>query len=297
MERVLPSHHDSTDYKQSLVNDPQQTPQTRHLSTKLCSALSSLQATPPSTPLRSAKIAQRSVEGRRKRTRQTQARYRQKLQDKPKQLEVAIKQLKEQVQHLECERSQILGCISTTSSVWMAAVEYFRIFRRGCHAPQGTNIVDMDILKALIASDVAFSGGIGLDALVHHWGVFTQYFSDVGIRLKNLQQITNESVLATTTTTITMTEASITTAFPHLTSGMAGKSVAAKLKDERLVLHGSVRFHWDNTINRVISIQAHADMVTPLVQLLGNLKDASLVFTNALVNVECNLVVQGCFIV
>ncbi|ETP38818.1 hypothetical protein F442_13663, partial [Phytophthora nicotianae P10297] len=53
-----------------------------------------------------------AIESRRKRIRLTQARYRQKLLDKPKRLELAIQQLKEQTQHLEYECNQIVGGLS-----------------------------------------------------------------------------------------------------------------------------------------------------------------------------------------
>ncbi|KAI9990625.1 hypothetical protein PInf_018179 [Phytophthora infestans] len=51
-----------------------------------------------------------------------------------------------------------------------------------------------EFVVTLIASDVAFCGGIGLDALLQHWWVLTQYFPDVDIKLNNLQQITDDSV-------------------------------------------------------------------------------------------------------
>ncbi|KAF4135515.1 hypothetical protein GN958_ATG08664 [Phytophthora infestans] len=164
---------------------------------------------------------------RRKRIRLTQARYRQKLHDKPKQLKIVIQQLKEQTQHLQYEHNHLLSGASSQPSVWLAAVEYFRIFRRCCNAPRGTNIVDMDTLKTLIASDVAFCGGIGLDALLQHWWVLTQYFPDVDIKLNNLQQITDDSVLATTTTTFTISSASMANAFPHLINLAVGDRVAS----------------------------------------------------------------------
>ncbi|KAL3670619.1 hypothetical protein V7S43_003811 [Phytophthora oleae] len=248
---------------------------------------------PRKHPVNEEETDQEAIETRRKRIRINQARYRQKLQDKPKQLENCIQQLTEQVQHLKSERNQAVGGVAFQQTVWTAAVEYFRIFSQGWHAPVGTNIVAMDLLKTLISSDVAFSGGIGLDALVHNWRILTQYFPDIHVQLKNLKEISKDSVFATTTTTITLSSTAVRKAFPHLTNGRAGSRcfrIAERLEGQRLVLDGSMRFHWDNTIHRIVGVQAQTDLVSPFTQLLGNLEDVSLVFAYALVTPECNVV-------
>ncbi|ETL88555.1 hypothetical protein L917_12371 [Phytophthora nicotianae] len=329
MQRVIPPHRYSTSCNPNQANKAEQTAQNRDISIVCSrfTLSSNTQTTAASTSLCSDKIVPRfeillpnrerpavipithhtddrrrgyvspdevdeneaAIESRRKRIRLTQARYRQKLLDKPKRLELAIQQLKEQTQHLEYERNQIVGGLSSQKTVWIAAVEYLRIFQRGCKAPQGTNVVDMDILKALVASNVAFSGGIGLDVLIQHWRVLTQYFPDISIQLKSLHQITDESVVATTTTTITMSDASMKSAFPDLLNGTTASRIVTKLQGQRLELQGSVRLYWDNAISRVVSIQAQADMMTPLMQLLENVDDVSLVFAHALITPECNL--------
>ncbi|KAK1935804.1 bZIP transcription factor 1 [Phytophthora citrophthora] len=238
-------------------------------------------------------VEQEVAETRRKRIRINQARYRQKLQKKPEQLERCIQQLTEQVQHLEGERDQAVGGDAFQKTVWTAAVEYFRIFTRGWTAPAGANIVAMTLLKTLISSDVAFSGGIGLDALVHSWRVFTQYFPDVHLQVKNLKELSSDLVYATTTTAITLSDTAMGNAFPHLTNGGAGGRcswLAERLGGQRLVLHGSVRFHWDNITHRLVEIQAQTDLVSPFLALLENLEDVSLAFAYALITPEGNLV-------
>eukprot|EP00644_Phytophthora_capsici_P011757 jgi/Phyca11/123320/e_gw1.50.288.1 len=237
-------------------------------------------------------VKQEVDEARRKRIRTNQARYRLKLQKLPEQLEKCIQQLTEQVQHLQSERDQAVDGFES-QTIWTAVVEYFRIFSRGWNAPEGTNIIDTALLKALISPDVAFSGGIGLDALIHNWQVFTQYFPDVHVQVKNLKEISNDLVFATTITTITMSDTAMRNAFPYLTNGRAGgrcSRIANRLEGQRLVLHGSVRFHWDKTICRIVQVEAQTDLVSPFMELLGNLEDVSLAFAYALVTPEGNLV-------
>lgn len=43
-----------------------------------------------------------------------------------------------------------------------------------------------------------------------------------------------------------------------------------------------------------MSLITQADMVSPLLQLLGNLEDASLVLSNALIQPDYNLVIGDC---
>ncbi|ETL91502.1 hypothetical protein L917_09957, partial [Phytophthora nicotianae] len=46
--------------------------------------------------------------------------------------------------------------------------------------------------------------------------------------------------------------------------------IADSLVGQRLVLDGSVRFTWDTTNNCVTSLITKADMLSPLLRLLGN---------------------------
>ncbi|ETK86349.1 hypothetical protein F441_14958 [Phytophthora nicotianae CJ01A1] len=93
------------------------------------------------------------------------------------------------------------------------------------------------------------------------------------------------SVVAVTTTSITITEETLRHAFPHLIDTGTGSSSFALvhlLLDERLVLHGSTYFEWDPVYGRVTRVVSQADMITPVLMLLGSLEDVSRVFENAL---------------
>jgi hypothetical protein len=81
--------------------------------------------------------------------------------------------------------------------------------------------------------------------------------------------------------------------FPHLVEGKATRlsSIADKLLGQRLVIRGSVRFDWDSGSSRVTRLISQGDMLSPLLQLLGNLDDVSLVFSRSRIQPDANLVI------
>ncbi|KAG6948068.1 hypothetical protein JG687_00015718 [Phytophthora cactorum] len=89
-------------------------------------------------------------------------------------------------------------------------------------------------------------------------------------------------------------------AFPHLFYGSTvrgvqrtesrGYRLVLKLLDQRLVVSGSVRFDRDNLNNRVVRISSQIDLVSALLQLLGNVEDVSFVFNGARITPEGNVV-------
>lgn len=106
------------------------------------------------------------------------------------------------------------------------------------------------------------------------------------MQLEGVKKITDNSLVAATTTSITITSSSMRYVWPPLTKLQA----AAKLLGQRVVMRGSVRFEWDSTINRVVRLIFQADMVSPMLQLLGSLEDVSLLFSGGLLTPEGNVV-------
>lgn len=130
--------------------------------------------------------------------------------------------------------------------MWSVAVEYFRVFRRGLFVPDGASNVELDFLRATMAPDMDVGTVRGFDKLVRNWEVFTHAFQDVHVQLGRLDQIAGNSLVATTTTSITVTRSSLSNMFPHLMSdrfdqGKGGERsrIAARLLDQRIVMRGS----------------------------------------------------------
>ncbi|KAG6946200.1 hypothetical protein JG688_00016174 [Phytophthora aleatoria] len=58
----------------------------------------------------------------------------------------------------------------------------------------------------------------------------------------------------------------------------------------RLVMHGSVVFGWDCATDKLVSHYSQADMLSPMLNLLGSLEDVSCAFFKARVTPDCKFV-------
>ncbi|KAG6951570.1 hypothetical protein JG687_00013527 [Phytophthora cactorum] len=144
-----------------------------------------------------------------------------------------------------------------------------------------------------MAPDLDAGTVLGFEALARNWGVFTKFFRDVRVQLDSVEHTTAHSVVARTTISVTITEVTLRR---HSCSGSPdqqerGRHIAAKLLGQRLVMCGSVSFTWDSSTDQVVGLISQADMVSPLLQLMGNIEDVSNVLSNARVTPECNLVI------
>ncbi|KAF4147221.1 hypothetical protein GN958_ATG03631 [Phytophthora infestans] len=108
------------------------------------------------------------------------------------------------------------------------------------------------------------------------------------MQLQRLEKIGDSSVIGTTTTSFPLTRRSLMNAFPNLfydstVRSMESRSyrVVQKLLDQHLVMHGSVRFDWDYCTSRIGRIYSEIDMMSSLLELLGNIEDVSFVFKGA----------------
>ncbi|KAF4147505.1 hypothetical protein GN958_ATG03275 [Phytophthora infestans] len=59
---------------------------------------------------------------------------------------------------------------------------------------------------------------------------------------------------------------------------------------KKIVMQGSVTFGWDKATDKVTSIYAQADLVIPLLNLLGSLEDVACAFYKARVAPDCRFV-------
>ncbi|GMF27632.1 unnamed protein product [Phytophthora lilii] len=225
-----------------------------------------------------------------------QIRYRKKKEDYATSLEEENRQLQQEIQKLEQRRRSVAEAVPTEKTLWDVAVEYFRLFRFGLREPalpqQSSKTQEMpacaqlDFLRATMAPDVMFNAGRGVESIMRNWKYFTLWFQDVEIELEGLKRGGEDSLIASMTTSFTITERSLLTVFPHLCSKDAvrtaeGFSLADKLLGQRIVMRGLTRFDWDGGYGRVIS---ESDMLTPMLRILGSLEDVSRVFEKSLIS-------------
>ncbi|KAK1930269.1 bZIP transcription factor 1 [Phytophthora citrophthora] len=242
---------------------------------------------PESTTKLSKTKAKRQLKvpaSRRERCRINQARYRKRQRQHADDLNNSIEQLQQEVQELEITRQNILRSSTTDHSVWVVATEYFRHFSHGyvstLHEPESllklNQHVQLDFLKANFAADVTDGVLTGDEAILKHWGLFTNYHEDVKVQLKRLDQVNSDSLLAAVTIRFTVTENTLQQFYPHLKGELAGK-----LLNQCITAAGSVRFDWDETTGRVVRLESKIDLLTPMLKLVGTLENVAAVFNYA----------------
>ncbi|POM60183.1 hypothetical protein PHPALM_30994 [Phytophthora palmivora] len=241
-------------------------------------------------------VAKRDI--RRERCRTNQARYRKKQQKYLTNLEVEIEQLQEEIQKLEKNRQVLSFGIPTKETVWKIAAEYFRLFRHGYIAPTTyaeyqTNGIprrsnaQYEFLQATMSIDVTNDTVRGVDALLENWRLFSLHHTDVQLQLDRLETGPEGSLVATVKYGITITENTLQNLYPHLQVG-DGKwcPLAKRLLHQRIKIIGSICFGWDNSSGRVVSLNTKADLLTPMLRLLGSLENVAHVFSGARISLE-----------
>ncbi|OWZ17582.1 hypothetical protein PHMEG_0008459, partial [Phytophthora megakarya] len=110
------------------------------------------------------------------------------------------------------------------------------------------------------------------------------------VQVEVLKQTAENSVVAHIITSLTVRLSTLQDEFlyPGTVSNERWSKVTAKLL-------GSVRFSWNSSTNCVDGLLSQSDMVTPLLQLLGNIDNVSLLLGNARVTPEGSLVVGDYF--
>ncbi|POM63681.1 Hypothetical protein PHPALM_20885 [Phytophthora palmivora] len=246
--------------------------------------------------------AQTDLELRRIRNRMHQAKHKMKQQQKLVDLEGGIRQLRDEIQQLKIQKEVISACISTNMTVWNVAAEYFRLFRNGYKGPivtlQPTSMENpMGSLQphffiATMAEDVASDTGFGVESLLNGWRRLSMCNEDMEIELVRLNVGLDNDLIATVRSATTMSEKALRHGFPHLLKDGQWTSLGARLLGQRIVMHGAVSFVWNKEKGRVVSLQCSVDMMTPMMQLLGNLKGVTQVFAHAQVTPDSRLVVN-----
>ncbi|KAG3196500.1 hypothetical protein PC128_g7598 [Phytophthora cactorum] len=247
---------------------------------------------------------------RRERNRMHQSRYKMKQLKKVEDLETSIQQLQEEVQQLKLKKVVISVGVMSNTTVWNVAAEYFRMFRYGVRvsglpsrsvavvatsSPFTAEAQRRFILSTMMAS-VTSETGHGVDALMENWGFVSKFHPDIDVQLVSLEYTADGLVIGKTLGRLTITENTLYHAFPHLIGAGEGEKraeFARRLLGQQLVMRGAVHFDWDSENGRIARLHHKADLLTPLLELLGSLEEVSSVFENALVTPESTSVTWG----
>ncbi|KAL3665154.1 hypothetical protein V7S43_009783 [Phytophthora oleae] len=236
----------------------------------------------------------------RERQRIYKQRYRIKQQAFQDDLEKGNKQLHAEIKQLQVRLERLPYAIIKSPTMWTIATEYFRLFQCGLHIQNETPTAQIDFLQAMIAPGIGAGTVQCVATLVRNWVVFARFFQGIDMQLQRLERVADCTLIARATISVTLSRHSLVNLFPHLFYGgvvrgmQATQSrvyrIAKKLIDQRLVLHGSVRFGWDNLSHRVETLDSEFDMTSPLLQLLGSVEDVAFVFNGALVTSGFNVI-------
>ncbi|KAL3657584.1 hypothetical protein V7S43_017551 [Phytophthora oleae] len=210
-----------------------------------------------------------------------QIRYRKKKENYASNLDEENRQLQKEIEKLEQKRRSALGMVPSKESGWSVTVEYFRLFQYGV---RGSFADQMDFLRASMAPTVVFDSERGVEAMMKSWQRVSRWFPDIEIELDGVGKYPLGIFVATTTTTFTMSEETIRTVFPELWS--CGSPLVKKLLGKKIVMRGSTRFEWDSVYCRVIYIRTQVDLLTSMLQQLGDLETVARVFEKARVTLD-----------
>ncbi|KAG3110193.1 hypothetical protein PI124_g14816 [Phytophthora idaei] len=219
--------------------------------------------------------------------RERQIRYRKKKHDYMLSLEAETKILRQQIKNLKQRRSSLSAVNSTEQNVWNVAVEYFKLFRYGLRVERevsaNTTInssIQLSFLRTSMSPDVVFNTQQGINAMISSWRYITYAFQALEMELESLVRSVDGSLVATTRTSVSISEHTLRNVFPHLCGdGDADLNrLAGKLVGHRFHMCGVTRFEWNAASRRISTVIAQADMLAPMLRLLGSLEDVSRVY-------------------
>ncbi|OWY93254.1 hypothetical protein PHMEG_00037420 [Phytophthora megakarya] len=231
----------------------------------------------------------------RERCRISQARYRNKRRKFETDIQVVVPKLKREIEVLEA-KCKGLSHFPETPTMWMIAAEYLRHFSYYVASPAMPQSTVSNFLHHIMAPNVLVGSHFGVEAQLKNWNLFALCFDDVKLELRGMDMSTSNMLVAHIMINITITSNTLRRVFPHLnsdgcggTKGGSWSPLATKMLDQALVMHGSVVFGWDKATDKVVRVQFQADFMTPMIKLLGNLRDVSSVFEKAHVTPDCRL--------
>ncbi|OWY95822.1 hypothetical protein PHMEG_00034075 [Phytophthora megakarya] len=229
--------------------------------------------------------------------RKSQARYRQKQRQKLQNLEGGVQRLRGDIDDLTNLLVSVSLAIQEERNIWTTVLEYFRFFGRGfTEEPSGQAL---SFLQKCMTPDVSDGYLRGPRALLQNWMLLSSYFDDIHVELESMEKRTQDTLLVTICTSISISRNTLQLVFPHLNSdghgGVNGgiwSPLAKRLEGQRLIVKGSVRFDWDCLNRRVFRMLSYSDMLTAMLQEIDKLDDVSYIFEGALVTPDWKLVIQ-----
>ncbi|KAL3670641.1 hypothetical protein V7S43_003833 [Phytophthora oleae] len=231
------------------------------------------------------------VELRRQRNRMHQARYKLKQRKLVADLESSVECLTEEVQELEMQHRLVSYGLPTNTTVWAVAAEFFRLFRHGVRGPvlkqepstsiPSQNQAQWDFVQSTMAADVTNGMVSGVHGLMENLVLQSRCYEEIDLLPLRMDESPGGSLIVSTKCELTITEGTLCYGFPNLVRDGRWSSLADMMFGQKISIQGTTRFVWDHSSGRVTRLEWKADLLTPLLRLLGSLEHVAQVFDGA----------------
>ncbi|KAG3123012.1 hypothetical protein PI124_g23839, partial [Phytophthora idaei] len=229
---------------------------------------------------------------RREQCRANQARYRDKQKNTQLQLEQSVEQLHKELETLKRRYRYLASRERSNQSPWSIVAEVFRLLETSFRSPwrvastqEMKNHAEtrqiLAILERSFAHDAAMGELRGVEALIEQLLLFSQYFGTPHLKLQRIESVAPGVMAARAKLSMMVTEFTLRHAFPHLEEpasedrGDGRGLLYQRLLGQRVECNCSLTFLFDEDSDRVVRLETSIDLTTPLLEMLGSLKDVS----------------------
>ncbi|KAG6623417.1 bZIP transcription factor 1 [Phytophthora cinnamomi] len=232
------------------------------------------------------------------RHRSLQASYKKRQQKSMEEDEQHVRRLKHEIKELQLQAEAISSGTQTELNHGAIAKGYEHHFRCFVSDVVRQKTAALGFLLCIMAPDAASNPRYGAEAVLENWRRLSEYFGDIQLEISDLSELAAADVLvATTTISIAVSDKTLRLAFPHLNSdgvgGLEGgewSPAAIQLHSKKIIMHGSIHFGLDYASNRVVQIRSQADMLSPVLHILGDLDSVDQVFDGAVVTPDFGMI-------
>ncbi|RLN86741.1 hypothetical protein BBJ28_00003475 [Nothophytophthora sp. Chile5] len=194
-------------------------------------------------------------------------------------LETSVARLLHEIPLLEAQRHRLR--FDSQQRAQEVVSEYFQHFRHGIREAgdsQRSASVNQMLQVSGTPQQLMFLRSTMPDvtkALMEEWRRVSAQYKDLHFQLEHMEKTSNCLIAATARLSVTITTTTLEQVFPHLVESEAVEdlTLAVRLLGSRLAYPCLVLFEWDEATNLIVRLETDVDWVTPLLQLLGSLKD------------------------
>ncbi|KAL3667731.1 hypothetical protein V7S43_007284 [Phytophthora oleae] len=198
---------------------------------------------------------------RRELRRKKQIRYRKKQKDRMLHRGSENRKLELEIARLKARR---LACLAPAlpRSVWSSVAQFFQEFRRSF---QGSEESTDNKTKMIVdAPNVIFNGERGIEAMGQRLKRIYLWFDRPEFDIRHFVEGSNNSLVATSILSSTITEKTLSHVFPHLCTDKRDVSLGRRLLGQRIAVYLVTRFEWDTTRGRISSVVTKTDLMKPM---------------------------------